>query len=64
MASVGKKLKYILDLCGGTICNGLCTYISTCLFTYTGAVEPPTNVMATVLTPLSVEVTWTAECHF
>ena len=29
------------------------------LFTYTAPPQPPTNVRATVLTPRSVEVTWT-----
>ena len=29
------------------------------LFTYTVTIQPPTNVRATVLTPRSVEVTWT-----
>ena len=29
------------------------------LFTYTVDLEPPTNVRATVLTPRSIEVTWT-----
>ena len=30
------------------------------LFTYTAPPQPPTNVRPTVLTPRSVEVTWTA----
>ena len=30
------------------------------LFTCTAIIQPPTNVSATVLTPRSVEVTWTA----
>ena len=29
------------------------------MFTYTAPPQPPTNVRATVLTPRSVEVTWT-----
>ena len=29
------------------------------LFTYSAPPQPPTNVRATVLTPHSVEVTWT-----
>ena len=29
------------------------------LFTYTAPPQPPTNIRATVLTPRSVEVTWT-----
>ena len=36
----------------------IATNLFTNLFTYS-ATEPPTNVRATVLTPCSVEVTWT-----
>ena len=47
-------MNFLLYQCVPFVATDLCTN----LFTYT-AIQPPTNVKATVLTPRSVEVTWT-----